>query len=363
MELRTIVSSDALFLVLCSLIAVALSWACPRSIAWYAVGIWSAFSLALISPVSVAWLLGATLTVSGSMWLGDRFNQQNAAALITSVALFAALLTFRQASTFLFIGSAYFTLRSIHVLLDWWMGKLPRPGLVRLLSYQFFLPVLTIGPIHRIQKFERECDRRRFDIQDFYTGAERALLGLALAVSAGYVAVKIQKAFLTDPGTFWLSWLRSGLDWVELYATFSGFSSLAIGLALMMGIRLEENFNRPFLATNLVEFWTRWHITLSMWCRDYVFTPVTALTRQPGIGVLLAMIVMGLWHEVSAYYLLWAIWQMAGIVGSRMLQTWLGSSPESTPRLAVRVAGPIAVFGWLSLANPVITSLIRSTSA
>jgi alginate O-acetyltransferase complex protein AlgI len=264
---------------------------------------------------------------------------------------------------FLFIGAAYFTLRNIHVLLDWWMRKLSRPGIGRLLRYQFFLPVLAIGPIHRIQNFERECERRRFDVQQFYAGAERALLGLALAVTAGFAADRIGKLISKSQIDFWHDWLHSGLNWIELYLTFSGFSSLAIGLALMMGIRLEENFNRPFLAVNLVEFWTRWHITLSMWCRDYVFDPVTAVTRSPVVGVTLAMIVMGLWHEASLYYLLWALWQMTGIVGSQVLQSWFGHSPDSAPGLTVRVAGPIAVFSWLSLANPVITRVLGSVNS
>lgn len=353
-------SSDALFLVLCSMIAVPLSWAFPRSTTWHGIALWSGFSMFMLSPVSVAWLLSATAVTSTAMWSGDRFGHRNAVAMITSLGLFAALLVFRQSSTLLFIGAAYFTLRNIHVLLDWWMGKLSRPGIGRLLRYQFFLPVLTIGPIHRIQNFERECERRRFDFQQFYSGAERALLGLALAVATGFAADRIGKSISQNQIDFWHDWMHSGLNWVELYLTFSGFSSLAIGLALMMGVRLEENFNRPFLAVNLVEFWTRWHMTLSMWCRDYVFDPITAWTRSPVVGVTLAMIVMGLWHEASLYYLLWAFWQMTGIVGSRVLQTWAGNSPNDTLGFRTRVAGPIAVFGWLSLANPVITRVLGS---
>ncbi len=353
-------SSDALFLVLCSMIAVPLSWAIPRSTTWHGIAVWSAFSLFILSPVSVAWLISATAVTSAAMWSGDRFDRRNAVALTAGLGLFAALLVFRQSSTFLFIGAAYFTLRNIHVLLDWWMGKLSRPGIGRLLRYQFFLPVLAIGPIHRIQNFERECERRRFDFQQFYSGAERALLGLALAVTAGFAADRIGKLLTRSQIDFWHDWMHSGLNWIELYLTFSGFSSLAIGLALMMGIRLEENFNRPFLAVNLVEFWTRWHITLSMWCRDYVFDPITAVTRSPVVGVTLTMIVMGLRHEASLYYLLWAVWQMAGIVGSRVLQSWARNSPNHTLDFPMRVAGPIAVFGWLSLANPVITRVLRS---
>ena len=78
-----------------------------------------------------------------------------------------------------------------------------------------------------------------------------------------------------------------------MFFSFAGLTSLALGLSLMMGLKLEENFNRPWAAKNLIDFWSRWHMTLSNWCRDYVFYPVTAITRLPVVGLLLAMLAMG----------------------------------------------------------------------
>jgi cytochrome c biogenesis protein CcdA len=98
------VNHDALFLVLCTLIAIPLSWVLPRSTTWHGIALWSAFSLIMLSPVSVAWLLFATVVTSGAMWLGDRFDYRNAVALITGLGLFAALLMFRQSSPFLFVA-------------------------------------------------------------------------------------------------------------------------------------------------------------------------------------------------------------------------------------------------------------------
>ncbi len=96
------------------------------------------------------------------------------------------------------------------------------------------------------------------------------------------------------------------------YVQFAGFSDVAIGLSLLIGIRVPENFESPFLASNLNEFWKRYHISLSAWCRDYVFTPLLSLTRRPVVAVVGAMLVLGLWHEWSTHYLVWGALQGVG---------------------------------------------------
>jgi alginate O-acetyltransferase complex protein AlgI len=278
--------------------------------------------------------------------------------------LVAALVVSASARGAIWIGGAYFTLRNLHVLFDWWMGRLANPGLGRHLRYQLFLPVLIAGPINRIQHFERECVRRRWETAAFFTGLERVLFGSALVVVlGGWLLGKVHATLLSNgvvPGVFWHDWLISAIDWVQLYFTFSGFSSIALGLARMMGLRLEENFDKPWAARNLIEFWSRWHITLSQWCRDYVFQPVTALTRSPFVGLIAAMTAIGLWHEVSIYYLLWAVWQAAGIASTRACRSLLVRHPRLAAFLDVNgVMGPVFVLGWLSLAKPVLSRLLE----
>ncbi len=121
--------------------------------------------------------------------------------------------------------------------------------------------------------------------------------------------------FITD-------WLNSAFGWIQLYFTFAGLTALALGIAVMLGVRLEENFNKPWVARNLVEFWTRWHMTLSLWCKDYVFNPITALSRSPLVGICIAMLAIGIWHESSLYYVLWSFWQALGIVLSRSIPSY-----------------------------------------
>jgi alginate O-acetyltransferase complex protein AlgI len=140
-----------------------------------------------------------------------------------------------------------------------------------------------------------------------------------------------------------------------MYFSFAGLTSLALGLSLMMGFKLEENFNRPWAARNLVDFWSRWHMTLSNWCRDYVFYPFTAVTRLPIVGLVLAMLAMGLWHASSAYYVLWAIWQSLGIFVTHMVLRLPGGSLHRNTKLLI---GTTSVFVWLTLTKPVVLQLL-----
>ena len=101
---------------------------------------------------------------------------------------------------------------------------------------------------------------------------------------------------------------------------FAGFSDIAIGLALLFGYPVGENFNRPFLKPNIGEFWQSWHMSLSAWCRQYVFLPTYTKTRNLAIAMITAMMTLGLWHEFSLRFLLWGVYHGAGITVFRWYQ-------------------------------------------
>jgi alginate O-acetyltransferase complex protein AlgI len=153
------------------------------------------------------------------------------------------------------------------------------------------------------------------------------------------------------------SWLAAYLGCVQyglnLYLQFSGYSDIAIGIAMLVGYRVPENFNWPFIATNIQTFWSRWHITLSHWCRDYVFQPVAAVSRSPHIGVIAAMLVLGMWHELSWRYLLWGAYHGLGLVVWRQFQTLKSSASFDFPP-KLRPVGIVA--GWFLTMNFVILS-------
>ena len=236
------------------------------------------------------------------------------------------------------------------------------PTIGSYIRYQFFLPTLMAGPINRIQHFERQCARRRWDATEFFSGAERALFGGALVVIVGGYAlaraIGSLNAEFGDSQSFAQAWLVSAVRWLQLYATFAGLTDIALGLSLMMGLQLEENFNEPWRARNLIEFWRHWHMTLSFWCRDYVFAPVAALTHSAIVGVVIAMLVLGLWHETSFYYVFWAVWQALGIIITQMyIKRGDPLGLKRLPEPMKMFAGPVSVLAWLSLTWPVAAAI------
>lgn len=369
-------------IVLAALAAVPLAWLLPDRRGIDAVAVLGLAVLVAISPPSAAWMAAAMVLAPAGMAWAERAGRKGAFAALWTAVLLGAFVAAQLAPGFVWIGGAFFTLRQIHVIGDWWMGRLAVPSVSALLRYQLFLPALFVGPVHRIQNFERECTRRRWDREQFFAGAERVLLGAFSAEVLGnslQFLREIKRLLLTlfggssaasaEPGAaaelplldrvgnlhpFLRDWAISAFDWIELFFTFAGLTAMALGIAAMMGIRLEENFNQPWRARNLLDFWNRWHMSLTSWVQDYVYRPVMALTRNPLAGLLAAMLVIGLWHELSAYYVLWALWQSLGIVLNRLAGPVLG---RIFPQTALRIMAPFAILGWLALARPVIIRL------
>lgn len=354
-------TAELIILFLASLAIVPLSWLLPRDVAMDGVAAFSALILFLLAPAALLWLALATILAWALATRLDRNPGKGIELSLVAAALTAAFLILRELDGIALIGGAYFTLRALHVIFDVWMGRLPAPSLRQFAHYLCYLPGMAVGPINRFQSFQRSIDRRRFDTQALASGAERVLLGLAQATILGgwlvpYLTVKVG---LYAPNGFIEDWAVSAMSWITLYMVFAGFSSVAIGLSKMCGITMEENFNAPYRATSLIDFWTRWHITLSFWCRDYVFQPVSVLLRSPFLGLFAAMAAIGLWHETSLYYLLWAVWQTLGIALNRiLLGQWQKRGWPALPTSLRMVIAPVCILGWLSLARPVIDIIL-----
>ncbi|PRY85237.1 MBOAT family O-acyltransferase [Donghicola tyrosinivorans] len=216
------------------------------------------------------------------------------------------------------LGLSYYTFRCLHVLIEKFKGTLGPATASELASYLFFVPTFVIGPIHRFRPFIRDQKRQRFDLDGIFTAAERIILG--------YVKIVVLSNLLTElmlgqiigevaadaPGfAAYLTIVQNGLN---IYLQFSGHSDVAIGFAAALGFKVIENFDRPYLQPNISAFWRSWHISLSQWCREYIYGPVVARTRKPALGALVTMVVIGLWHEVSVRYMLWGAYHGLGIV-------------------------------------------------
>lgn len=215
------------------------------------------------------------------------------------------------------LGLSYYSFRQIHYAIEQYKGKLSPHHFWDYAGYLFFLPTMLVGPINRFQPFLRNSYRRRWDANLFSEGLERILYGYAKIVILGNFLVTNMMAVLLEKIGDQSGWLHHYLSLLKYtlntYFQFAGYSDVAIGLSLLFGYRIMENFNYPFLAGNINEFWNRWHISLSSWCRDYVYTPVASISRKPIMGILLTMLVIGLWHEISWKYIVWAMYHGLGI--------------------------------------------------
>lgn len=341
--------------MLLSVLCVPLIWALPSRIAFDGVASWTLLCIFLHSPVTALWL--AAVAVLLPILLGAfSIRREGTLAALLCALITGAFVFGRLSDSWVLIGTAFFSLRAIHVVLDWWMNKIEPPTLRESAHYFFFLPVIFAGPINRLPHFKHQIRRRRWDSALFFSGMERVLLGLFAVYVVDGQFLDTFEAHLFGPmdGTsgFMTSWAASAFSWIRLYAVFSGVTHFALGCSAMMGLKLEENFDRPWMARNLIDFWMRWHMTLSRWVQDYVFKPVTALSRQPVLGLTASMMVIGLWHEFSYYYVAWALWQAGGVILSRLMLMRVGDSPM--PETVLKVLGPVCVLGWLSAARPVI---------
>ncbi|MEO6340626.1 MAG: MBOAT family O-acyltransferase [Caulobacteraceae bacterium] len=335
-------------------LATAGAWLAPPKWQGTAVLVCGAGLLAWFSPLSLILLTAATL----ASYAAPRLKRGRSLAIRGVILLTAAgyvLLLWQSheswsqtnlAAAALPLGMAYYVLRIVHYLLEMDRGGFRQHHLGDYAKYQFLPPVLFVGPIHRFDEFLRDLRRRRWDADDFSTGAGRVLFGLVQIVVIGGVLIgmkvepKIAQLHLSGLTGVYTDAL---LYWAKLYVLFSGYTDVAIGFALMMGFRVRENFNRPYLAHNIGDFWRRWHMSLSSWCRDYVYMPVLARARNHTVAAAASMIVLGLWHSLSLHYLLWGLYHGVG------LAVWRAFSLRTTPVFERLSTG--GRFAWTSAAR------------
>lgn len=187
------------------------------------------------------------------------------------------------------------------------------------MAYMTFFPTYVVGPINLFPEFLKNLRRRNWDSSQFSYGLERLLYGYAQLIILGdFLVNHLLKNWmtlnLTSHHPVVTLCLQSLHMWLDLYVRFSAYSSIAIGIAATAGFTVPENFNYPFLATNIREFWLRWHMSLTNWCREYIFIPVAAITRKPYLAIGATMITIGVWHELSLRYIIWGIYHALGII-------------------------------------------------
>ena len=250
------------------------------------------------------------------------------------------------------IGISFYTFHAISYLVDVYRGQVrPQRKLVDFALYITLFPQLVAGPIIRYHDIADQLGMHRTDLSSFAAGVRRFVLGLGKKVLiANTVATSADAIFSLPPGqlTVTAAWLGIVLYTLQIYFDFSAYSDMALGLGRMFGLRFLENFDYPYIAQTVTEFWRRWHISLSNWYRDYLYIPLGGNRRGPArtyLNLVVVFFLCGLWHGASWSFVVWGLYHGAFLVIERV---GLGRALAWLPRPARHVYLLLVVMvGWV----------------
>lgn len=264
------------------------------------------------------------------------------------------------------LGFSYIAFRLVHALRDRAAGRLGHYGLRDFVTYITFFPALTAGPIERVERFVPQVQASfLLGAAELHAAGHRLVTGLfmkfVLADALAYFALNPVLGAQTT-STLWMWVLLLAYAW-RIFFDFAGYTHIAIGLGLLFGVRLPENFARPYSQPNLTAFWNSWHITLAQWFRAYFFNPLTRFLRTQQwpvwavvlVGQVSTMVLIGLWHGVAWNFLIWGLWHGIGLFAhSQFAAARKGASPPARWQHALSVLGTFiyVALGWVWFVLP-----------
>lgn len=210
------------------------------------------------------------------------------------------------------IGISFYTFQILSYEIDVYKGKVePQKSLIKLATYVFLFPQLIAGPIVRYETVEKELNNRKHSFENFADGATRFTIGLGKKVIIANTLGELCNIFLTSQDKSILFYWMFAIGYMlQIYFDFSGYSDIAIGLGRIFGFHFPENFNYPYIANSITEFWRRWHMSLSSWFRDYVYIPLGGNRKGARIQIRNILIVWGLtglWHGANWNFIIWGL--------------------------------------------------------
>lgn len=216
-------------------------------------------------------------------------------------------------------------------------------------AYIAMFPHLIAGPIVRYKVIEKELRERLFSAEEFATGVRRFMIGFAMKVLiADPLSPLVALVFKQSSPSLIDAWLGCGAYTIQLYFDFAGYSLMAIGLGLMLGFKFEPNFNNPYLAVSIQDFWRRWHMTLSSWLRDYLYISLLGGNRSSQtrtyLNLMLTMAIGGLWHGGESWnFLIWGIIHGSALCIARAYNARGYAMPDLLSRLLTLV---VVMLAW-----------------
>ena len=253
------------------------------------------------------------------------------------------------------LGISFITFQSVSYLMDSYRNKIDNANISDVILYISFFPKVSSGPITRFNDLANSSIKYQINLDSFEKGLTRLSVGLAkkviLADTIGLLVDNIFEAQSVgiSPSSAWIATLGYTL---QIFLDFSGYSDMAIGIAGLFGYKLSENFDYPYSATSMGDFWRRWHISLSSWFRDYLYIPLGGNRKgNVYLNIFIVFLATGLWHGDNWTFIVWGIGHGLLLIIERALRNT--SLYNKIPKLIKWIICMVFVsFGWLLFKSP-----------
>ncbi len=265
------------------------------------------------------------------------------------------------------VGISFYTFQILSYIVDVCSGKTAvQKNILNLLLYITFFPQLIAGPIVRYQDIADQIESRTVTSEGTAAGIKRFIMGLSKKIIISNTAAMIADAAFAGEGISSLfAWTGAAAYCIQLYFDFSGYSDMAIGLAKMFGFTICENFNYPYSAVSIRDFWKRWHISLTTWFREYVYFPLGGNRKGKGRTIfnrLFIFFLTGLWHGANFTFVVWGLWHGL-LMMFEQLVSFDKLSGRKWARPFTRIYTLLAVcLGFVVFRAPGITESVRYIS-
>ena len=261
----------------------------------------------LDEPLNIFLLLASILVNYLFVYL-HYLSKKNIFTIIAIVLNVAILVFYKYSNQSLPLGISYYTFMMISYDVD----IKDKPKLMDLLLYISFFATIISGPITKYSNFVDQIENREISKENLFIGIRRFAFGIIKKILiADNLSFLVDKCFYNiDELTTALAWIGAIAYTLQLYFDFSGFSDMTIGLARIFGFKLQENFNYPYIATSISDFWKRWHISLTKWFTNYIYIPLggNRVSKLRNIfNIIVVWFVTGIWHGNGYTFLVWAL--------------------------------------------------------
>ncbi|MBS5885605.1 MAG: D-alanyl-lipoteichoic acid biosynthesis protein DltB [Clostridium sp.] len=286
----------------------------------------------------IMFIIGEFIVIYGYLFIRKKTDNK----IIYYVALFSSMLPviITKTSVFVsfgpigFIGLSYLNFKAIQMIIEIYDGAIKEVKFPTLVYFLLFFPTLSSGPIDRFRRFEedlnKKIDKNEYLDDYLYIGLRKIIIGLGYKFVIAYIINTMWMSKIPADITF-----INGLNYMYAYSLylffdFAGYSSFAVGTSYILGIKTPDNFNKPFLSKDMKEFWTRWHISLSKWFGDYLYSRIVLNSMRKKrfksrftashVAQMITMFVMGIWHGLSLFYIIYGLYQGGVLVVTDIIQ-------------------------------------------